>query len=68
MKFQLLIKTKMLKNKNVTAFKLSKVVSIMLIKIKMSTIVGILTYMMLSRVEHEKVYNTKAKSIIILHL
>ena len=45
MKFQLLIKTNMLKIKTVYAFKLSDVVFIMLIHVKMPTIVGILTLM-----------------------
>ena len=49
MKLQLLLKSKMLKNKdfskNNLAFKLSDVVFIMLINVKMSTIVGILTFM-----------------------
>ena len=59
MKFQLLMKTKLLKNKTFLAFKLSDVVYIMLINVKMPTIVGILTFMsminfMLSWVEHEK--------------
>ena len=54
-KFKLLIKTKML----VLAFKLSDVVFIMLINVRMPTIVGIITFMnliifMLSCVEHEK--------------
>ena len=58
MKFQLLIKTKMLKNKNFSCFiKLSDAVFILLINVK--TIVGILTFMcgikfMLSWVEYEK--------------
>ena len=44
-KFQLLIKTKMLKNKDFClAFKLSVVVFIVLINVKMPTIVGILTF------------------------
>ena len=42
MKFQLLIKTKMLKN---TDFSLSYLVFILLINVKMPTNVGILTYM-----------------------
>ena len=45
MKFQLLIKTKLLKSKGFLAFKLSDVEFIMLINVKMSAIVGILTYM-----------------------
>ena len=58
MKFQLLIKTKML-IKIFLAFKLSDGVFILLINVKMPTIVGILTFMsrinfMLNRVEHEK--------------
>ena len=45
--FQLLIKSKMLKNKSVLPFKLSDVVHvlIMLIYVKMPTIVGISTFM-----------------------
>ena len=70
-KFQLLIKTKIMENKAfIFAFKLSDVVFsmpmlkcqqfIMLINVKMPTIVGILTFMstinfMLSCVEHKKV-------------
>ena len=63
MKFQLLLKTKMLKNKDINflAFELSlsDVIFIMLINVKMPTIVGILTFMsrinfMLSWVELEK--------------
>ena len=58
-KFQLLIKTKILKIKTFLAFKLSGVVFIMLINVKMPTIVGILTLMsrinfVLSWVEHGK--------------
>ena len=45
MKFQLLIKTEMLKIKECLAVKLSGVVFIMLINVKMPTIVGILTLM-----------------------
>ena len=46
MRFQLLIKTKMLKNKGfLFAFKLSDVVFIMLINVKMPMIVGTLTFM-----------------------
>ena len=44
MKFQL-IKAKMLKMKNFLAFKLSGIVFIMVINVKMPTIVGILTFM-----------------------
>ena len=45
-KFQLLRKTKMLKNKDLFCFKPSDVVFIMLINVKMpTTIVGILTFM-----------------------
>ena len=43
--FQLLIKTKVLKNKDFLAWILSDVVFIMLINVKMPTIVGILTFM-----------------------
>ena len=46
MKFKLLIKTKMMKKKNIFfAFKFSTVVFIMLMNVKMPTIVGILTFM-----------------------
>ena len=46
MKFQLLIKSTMLKKKkNFLAFKLSGIVFIMPINVKMPTIVGILTFM-----------------------
>ena len=45
MKFQMLIKTKMLIIKRCLAFKLLDVVFIMLINVKMPTIVGILTFM-----------------------
>ena len=64
MKFQLILKTKMLKKiKTFIAFKLSDVVLIMLIKVKMPTIVDILTFMSminfrLSSVEHEKSFIT----------
>ena len=44
-KFQMLIKTKILPNKEVSCFKFSDVVFIMLINVKMPTIVGILTFM-----------------------
>ena len=59
MKFQLLIKPKMLKIRNYLAFNFSDVVLIMLINIKRPIIVDILTFMsmihlMLSRVEHDK--------------
>ena len=45
MEFQMLIKSKMLKNKDNLSFRCSDVVFIMLINIKMPTIVGILTFM-----------------------
>ena len=45
MKFQLLIKTNMLKMKTFLAFKLSDVLFGMLINVKMPTLVGILTFM-----------------------
>ena len=58
-KFQLLIKTKIPTNKEVSCLSLSDVVFIMLINVKMPTIVGILTFMsrinfVLSRAEHGK--------------
>ena len=45
MKFQLLIKAKILKNKTFFDSKLSDVVFILLINVKMPTIVGIFTFM-----------------------
>ena len=45
MKFQLLIKAKMLEIKTLLAFKLVDVAFIMLINVKMPTTVGILTFM-----------------------
>ena len=45
MKFHLPLKTKKLKIKTFLAFKLSNVVFIMLINVKMPTFVGILTFM-----------------------
>ena len=45
MEFQLLIKTKMLTNEEVSCLSLSDVVFIMLMNVKMPTIVGILTFM-----------------------
>ena len=45
MKFQLLIKTKILTNKEVSCLSLSGIVLIMLINVKMPTIVGILSFM-----------------------
>ena len=58
MKFQLHLKPKMLKNKDLSEF-----VFIMLIYVKMSTIVGILTLMsiinlVLGLIEHEKSFIT----------
>ena len=44
-KFQLLIKSNMPTDKEVSCFSLSRVVFIMLINVKMPTIVGILTFM-----------------------
>ena len=63
MKFQLIIKTKILKIMFYLASELSDVVFIMLINVKMPTIVGISTFMstinfMLSLVEHEKSFIT----------
>ena len=57
MKFQLLIKTKVLKSEDLSSLKLSDVVFIMLINVKMTTF--FLTFMsminmMLSLLEHEK--------------
>ena len=53
------IKTKILKNKDISCLKLSDVILIMILNVKMPTIVGILTFrsminFMLSSVEHEK--------------
>ena len=45
MKFQLLIKTEIPTNEEVSLLSLSDVVFIMLINVKMPTIVGILTFM-----------------------
>ena len=45
MKFQLLMKTKILKNKDIFFSKLFDIVFIMLINVKMPTIVGILPFM-----------------------
>ena len=63
MKFQLLIKTKILTNKEVFALSLLDVVFIMLLNVKMPMIVGILTFMsrinfMFSLVEHGKSFIT----------
>ena len=60
MKFQLLKKNKSAENKELLTYKLSDVVIILLINVKMPTIVGILTFMsminfMHCRVEHEKI-------------
>ena len=56
----------LLKNKDFLAFKLSDVLFILLIIVKMPTMVGILTFMsminfMLSSVEHTKFYNPRAR-------
>ena len=68
MKYQLLIKTKIPPNKEVSCFKsLRCCVFIMLINVKMPTIVGILTFIcrknfVLSRVEPEKkFYNLEVR-------
>ena len=50
MKFQLLIKAKMLKNKDFLAFRLSAVVFIVLINVKIPTIVGIITFMSMKKI------------------
>ena len=42
--FQLLLKTKLTKNKDLSALKLANVVFILLVNVKMATIVGILTF------------------------
>ena len=67
MKFQLLIKTKIL-TKKFLALSLSDVVFILLINAKMPTIVGILTFMsrinfMLSLVEYEKGFITSGPEV-----
>ena len=67
MEFQLLIKTKILKNIFFLVLKNSGVVFILQINVEMATIVGILTFMsrinfMLSSVEHENVYHLRAKT------
>ena len=64
-KFQLLIKGKMMKNNDLSCFKLSDIVFILLINVKMTTIVGILTFMsrmifVLSWVEYQKSFITSA--------
>ena len=61
MKFQQFIETKMLKIKTFLAFKLSYVVFIMLINVKMPTIVGILTFMCMINM-FLKVYPLEAKT------
>ena len=63
MKFQLLIKAKMLKIMIFLAYKLLVSVFILLINVKMPTTIGILTFMsginfMLSSAEHEKSFIT----------
>ena len=70
-KFQLLIKTNMLKNKDYLAFKLSNVVFIMLINVTMPTIVGIITFIsminfMLLNSAWIKFYNLGSSSAISL--
>ena len=61
--FQLLIKTKMLKNKDLSDFTTLNIVFILLINVKMPmpTFVDILTFMSTincsCKVEHEKFYN-----------
>ena len=63
MKFQKLIKGRMVRNKDFSCFKLSDGVFILLINVKMPKIVGISTFMsrinfVLSSVEHEKSFIT----------
>ena len=63
MEFKPLTKTKMLKNKDFSCFQTLYVVFIMLINVKMSTIVGIVTLMSMQNnklgwVEHEKSFIT----------
>ena len=72
MKFQLLIKPTIVKNKTFLAFKHSDVVFIMLVNVKMPTVVGILTFMsmikvMLSCVEHEKSPLTSGPGYIVTY-
>ena len=76
-KFQLLIKTKIPTNKEVTSFKSLRCCIypahfILLINVKMPTIVGILTFMsrinfMLSLIEHEKNPTTSGPVLNTLH-
>ena len=57
MKFQQLMKTKMLENKDCTSFQTlfkTYVVFIMLINVKMPTVVGILTFMSMINLKQEK--------------
>ena len=68
-KFQLLIKTNMLENKDFIASKFSDGVFIMLISLKMPTIVGILTFMslinfILSCLEHAKCFITAGPVVL----
>ena len=56
MKFQLLIKTKMLKNKDFFLLSNSQMlVLIILINVKMPTIVGILTFMSMIKTNHTQI-------------
>ena len=69
-KFQLLMKTTILTNKEIPGLSLSDVVFILLINVKMPTIVGILTFMsrsnfVLSWVEHGKSFITSGPDFLI---
>ena len=60
MEFQLLIKCKIVINKDISSFKLSDIAFILLINVKMLTVVGILTYIRMiefifSSIAHETV-------------
>ena len=64
-------KTKMLKNKYPSCIQMLKCCIYKVINVKMTTIVGILTFMsilgfMLSLVEHEKFYNLGVRSFNIV--
>ena len=60
MKFQLLTKTKMLKNKDISCFQTLEVVFIMLINDKMPTNVGILTFY-----GHDKFHTQQSMNCLI---
>ena len=73
MKFQLLIKTLMLKNEHFSCFKTPRCSIYHVYNVKMPTIVGTLTFMrgtifILSCVEHEKYHNLAAQACKYPHL